>query len=142
MAHVSSPFGPWLSAPAAVPLFRLTALTFLAAGCMAAYLTQDGHWVDRSGKLIVALSLGLTYAQFRFELTYDADATNVAASVGTRSPTDWEQQVLSTRVRHERRSFSERTRHYLLTNALVGAAAGEIVSACGGVVFEMVHSWL
>jgi hypothetical protein len=121
-----------------VSLLRVVAVLVVTGGILCAYRTMDGHWVEKSGKLVVALSFLLTYVQFTFELRHDADRPAVSADeLEKRGVAPFEQHEIAARVRDARRVQFDGTRSYILKNALVVAAAGEFLSAFGGDLFHM-----
>lgn len=121
-----------------VPILRLVACAVVAAGALVAYQTGDGHWVEKSGKLVVALSFLLTYAQFRFEVRHEEDPVAIKVDeFAARGVGPDEQERIGERARVTRRSRYDGTRSYILKNALVVAAVGELLSAFGGDLFYL-----
>jgi hypothetical protein len=121
--------------------FRLMCFAVLFLGVWISLKTHDPHWVERSGKLIVACSLILTFVQFRYELSH-ASAENVAGRVAAavaeeRGVAGTARDALPLRSREEARYRVDEARAYLLQNALVSAALGEMVSAFGGLIMEL-----
>ena len=121
--------------------FRLVCLLVLGLGVMMAIRTHDAHWVERGGKLIVACSLILTFVQFRYEVMHastESDAARLAAAVADeRSVPRSARDTLPSQSRDEARHRIDEARAYLLQNTLVAAAMGEVVSAFGGLLFEL-----
>ena len=118
-------------------VFRIVCATVLAIGAAATLETGEEHWVERGGKVVVALALVLTYAQFRYEVKHagaEDGARETAAHLIERKTfvtPDQEIDVLN-RVTTIARSRYDADRAYILLNALAAAAIGELVSAFGG----------
>jgi len=123
--------------------FRAVCVGAVGMCVFIAVYTGDGHWVERSGKVIIALSLLLTYAQFRFEVSYEsfphAAAEKARALLEGRGLSEAERVNITTRTLEQARTGIDSTRRRLLLNALVAVAVGELVSAFGEVVFRLVE---
>lgn len=115
----------------------------LVVGAMASLRTEDEHWIERCGKVVVAMALILTYLQFRYEVEH-ASAERVAvdtaaAAIRRKQVVAPQQQArLLRRVATLTRSRLEADRGTILLNALMAAALGELVSAFGGLAVRFV----
>lgn len=110
----------------------------LGAGIASAVYSHDGHWVDKSGKLIVASSFLLSYVQFRFEATHSTDVNISSRALEARGAVGSEAREIAERAKTRRRSFIEDSRATLLKHTLLAATAGELVSAFGADIFHLV----
>ena len=120
--------------------FRLSCAAIVVMGILIAFRTGDEHWVERGGKTLVAVSLLLTYGQFRYETEHEsapAKAQSLAAAmVEERALSDEEREGVARRAGAQAMHRFQETRRYLLLNALAAVAAGEFVSAFGGLLFS------
>jgi hypothetical protein len=123
-------------------VFRIACAIVLATGATATLRTHEEHWVERSGKVLVALALILTYAQFRYEVEHqnvEQTARDTAAHLLKRKVfvgPERQGDVLN-RVKNAARTRLDAERLFILLNALAVAAIGELVSAFGGLVLEI-----
>ncbi len=123
-----------------IPLFWILIAIIALSGIVTAYITHDGHWIDKSGKVIVAASLLLTYLQFHYEGKID-ERFNETSKVIEKilndkgvSP-DERLRVVSESTSAMKFRFEE-TRRKVLLRALATAGVGELVAAFGGTLFE------
>jgi hypothetical protein len=123
-------------------VFRIVCAIVLAAGATVTLKTHNEHWVERSGKVLVALALILTYGQFRYEVEHqnvEHTAHETAARLLKRKVfVGPERQIdVLNRVQNAARTRLDAERSFMLLNALATAAIGELVSAFGGLVLEI-----
>jgi hypothetical protein len=100
--------------------FRVFVALAILGGLLGAWLTATPYWVDRSGKVVVALSLFLTYVQFKYEAGLEAEAAETARRAQilaeSRALPSSEVARVVHEVREKFRSMTEETRHTILLN--------------------------
>jgi len=118
-------------------IFRLACVVLLALGVALAVETHEEHWVERGGKVVVAMALLLTYFQFRYEVTHAKEeelARHTAAQLLRQKPfVSADQRIeVENKVGTIARTRFDADRAYILVNSLTFAIVGELVSAFGG----------
>ncbi len=123
--------------------FRVLIAAILLLGLLAATVTDSGKWVDRSGKVMVAASLLLTFLQFRYEnqfATRFGSMPHLAEKLGNKKgiPKDEAARVVGGAIAELRVRFEDVRRRVLL-HALATAGIGELIAAFGDVAFSAVQ---
>jgi hypothetical protein len=122
-------------------IFRGMCFLVIVGGIAIGMRTHEVEWVNRSGDVLVAMSLILTFAQFVYERQ---QAPLIAAAVQRAGelmkkreliPGEYAETLL--KVRLEATERYETMRFYILLNTLIVAAAGELISAFGGVLLHL-----
>ena len=90
-------------------LFRIFCGGIALLGCGRWHSFHDPHWLNRAGGIIVASSLFLTFAQFKYE------------QQGGKIPSE---NIMEARRRLEEKGFSEAERHAVITTKVENATAG------------------
>jgi hypothetical protein len=122
--------------------FRAVCVATLLAGVIATAKTGDDRWVERSGGMLVAMSLILSYVQFRYEIAHRA-AEHAVLERASRLVKQkmfvgqGDQDAVLKNVGTTVRQALEAERAYILVNALLTAALGEVVSAFGGLAVQL-----
>jgi len=125
-----------------VLIFRLACVIVLALSTARAVAIDDAHWVERGGKVVVAIALLLTYLQFRYEVSHGKEeetARHTAAQLMGQKPfVSAEQRFeIENKVATMARRQFETDRAYILVNSLAFAIVGELVSAFGSYALEV-----
>ena len=126
----------------AIWAFRIVCVIVLALGVAGTVSTHNEHWVERSGKVIVALALMLTYLQFRYEVRHAADekmAHERAEQLlqGRQLVSPGQKVAILDEIETTIRTRYDADRSYILLNALAAAAVGELVSAFGSPALQL-----
>jgi hypothetical protein len=123
-------------------LFWIIVAVLILLGCLASAAFSDGHWIERTGKLVVAASLGMTYLQFQFESErhrhVDSRIADTESSLTTSGvPRQHREELLEATASDVAESY-ERSRRQILLNAIAAAALGECLAALGSPAFALV----
>ena len=121
--------------------FRFSALAILLVGIGVACVTGVERWIERSGHLLVAGSLFLTYLQFRYESHFSNRYRTAALRAEQLAaekyiPVEEARRVIDEAARNLNARF-EAVRHTVLVNAVISAAAGELIAAFGDLAFSV-----
>ena len=129
-----------------IPWFRLLIASIVFLGMLAAGISGSGHWVDRSGKVMVAASLLLTFLQFRYEAQFTARpemvTVRVRKLVQEKGILGEEAECLVGRKVAELRVRFEGVRRQVFLHALATAGIGELIAAFGDIAFLGVQRFL
>lgn len=117
-------------------------LAVIAAGVAIAHRTMMEEWVERTGHVVLVLSLGLSFLQLRYEFSHEDDAREaerVASTILESRPLSPEERAETVRrIREQMDSRFSDTRRRLIAQTLAGAAVGELVAAFGGRLFDLI----
>lgn len=126
-----------------LPWFQALVLTILFLGILKAIVSCDGHWIDRSGKVVVAASLLLTFLQFHYENQFAATSTSLSRTVETlvnnKGMSSLEAKGVVLDAIEDSRIRFESVRRQVFLYALASAGIGELVAAFGEIVFASIR---
>ena len=129
-----------------IPWFRVLIGVIVSLGLLAAVLTGSGHWVDRSGKVMVAASFLLTFLQFHYENQFAARFASkqrlAEKLVGDKGIPEEEAERIVARSVAELRARFEGVRRRVLLQSLATAGIGEIIAAFGDIAFTAMRQLL
>ncbi len=134
----------WLSrltqANKAITAFYFVIVAWVVLGLKLAQTQEDAEWIVRSGHLVVASSLILTWLQFVYESEHSRDGAVAAAAtravMESREEDDLTADATARLVETEIKRRFELTRRRFLLTGLGSAAFGELLTAFGPLLFE------
>ena len=110
----------------------------VVCGFLLAGATGVHYWIDRSGKVLVVVSLGLTYLQFRLEYRHpDRLAKRVVKARRRAEDKGYltDAGAFAGSAAEKQTEAFERMRRRVFMRALLLAGAGELIAAFGSVAF-------
>lgn len=120
--------------------FYLLIAIIVLGGILVASITGSGHWVDRSGKVMVAASLFLTFLQFHYEKRFPVRSEcalgKIEKLVGSKGCSDEEVARVVARATSELQVRFDGVRQRVFLHALASAGVGELLAAFGDIAFS------
>jgi hypothetical protein len=123
-----------------LPWFWVAVALAIVVGCAISIATSDSHWIERFGKLVVAISLVLTLVQFKFEAKIE-QLINAAESQAKASARDKGYSLSESKNLAERHAVSVKARLHqvrirVFIQAIASGIIGELIAGFGGVLFS------
>ena len=129
---------------ALIRISRVVVLTIVSLGIAAAIATDSGKWIDRSGKLVVAVSLFLIFIQFRYEEFFAKSGKSESSIVDEieekGAPKQEASRIAGQKVEETKDRFEIINRRVTL-HSLFTAGVGEVIAAFGDVGYSLGKSW-
>lgn len=129
-----------------IPWFRGLIAMIASLGLLAAGTLGSGHWIERSGKVMVAASLLFTFMQFRYESSFAARSVSMRQLaekiVNEKGIPDADGELVVDRAVAEAQVRFETMRRRVFLHALATAGIGELMAAFGDIAFSAVRDLL
>jgi hypothetical protein len=126
-----------------IVLFKVLIAVILIIGVFVAIETTSGRWIDRSGKVMVAVSFLVTFWQFRYENQVAARSKSILLMpeklIEAKGVPQEEAIRVASQIVTDLQTRIEKVRLRLLLHALVVAGIGELIAAFGEDIFLSVQ---